>query len=203
MQARPPDEVLAWLTHELRCEAVVDVAAMPGGSTSALHRVTLTDGHGHRLVVVLRRYVVERILDENPHVARQEATALELVEASPVPTPKPLAADLDGRSGGAPSVVMEHLDGVPVWEPRRRGEWIDRIVETLGQLREIVVPADAVLPAIGRYDQRSWQPPGWAARSAVWERAIELFHRPVPEDDVGFVHRDFHPGNVLWRRGRL
>jgi hypothetical protein len=39
----------------------------------------------------------------------------------------------------------------------------------------------------------------------VWERAVELFHRPVPDgaDQAVFLHRDFHPGNVLWRRGTV
>ena len=30
-----------------------------------------------------------------------------------------------------------------------------------------------------------------------------MFGRPVPASDVGFVHRDFNPGNVLWVRDRL
>ena len=34
-------------------------------------------------------------------------------------------------------------------------------------------------------------------------RAAEVFHGPVPAGDVSFVHRDFHPGNLLWSRGHL
>ena len=37
----------------------------------------------------------------------------------------------------------------------------------------------------------------------MWERAIEVFLGDVPAHDVGFIHRDFHPGNVLWKTGRL
>ena len=33
--------------------------------------------------------------------------------------------------------------------------------------------------------------------------SCRLFHRPVPTADIGFVHRDFNPGNVLWVRSRL
>jgi len=35
----------------------------------------------------------------------------------------------------------------------------------------------------------------------VWERAVELV-RTQPPGQV-FLHRDFHPGNVLWRRGKV
>jgi aminoglycoside phosphotransferase (APT) family kinase protein len=37
----------------------------------------------------------------------------------------------------------------------------------------------------------------------VWERALEIFHRPAPPLPAVFIQRDFHPGNVLWRRGRV
>jgi hypothetical protein len=40
-------------------------------------------------------------------------------------------------------------------------------------------------------------------RPRAWERATEVFCGPVPASDVGFVHRDFHPGNLLWSRGHL
>lgn len=37
----------------------------------------------------------------------------------------------------------------------------------------------------------------------MWERGIEVFHEPAPKFGPAFIHRDFHPGNVLWRRGRV
>ena len=36
-----------------------------------------------------------------------------------------------------------------------------------------------------------------AAGIAVWERAIEIFHGPVLDDDRTFIHRDFYPDQVL------
>ena len=32
---------------------------------------------------------------------------------------------------------------------------------------------------------------------------MELFHGPTPEDPRCFIHHDYHPGNVLWERGRV
>jgi hypothetical protein len=37
-------------------------------------------------------------------------------------------------------------------------------------------------------------------KPSVWERAIEIFHGPILDDDRTFIHRDFYPGNVLWQR---
>lgn len=36
----------------------------------------------------------------------------------------------------------------------------------------------------------------------MWERAIEIYQGPIPAGRV-LLHRDYHPGNVLWRRGRV
>jgi hypothetical protein len=51
--------------------------------------------------------------------------------------------------------------------------------------------------------QASYQPPGWARYPRVWERAAEISHGPSPELPQVLVHRDFHPGNVRWRRGMV
>jgi len=76
------------------------------------------------------------------------------------------------------------------------------------QLAEILVEIHAVdaasasppIRAFTPYQQASYELPRWATRPAVWERAIEIFDGPAPTNEAVFVHRDFHPGNVLWHR---
>ena len=41
-------------------------------------------------------------------------------------------------------------------------------------------------------------PPPWSAHPRAWELALELYTGPQPASNRVFVHRDFHPGNVLW-----
>ena len=66
-----------------------------------MHRVTVIDPAGHRLEVMLRRYLdVERVADE-PSPASHEARALRHMASSSVPTPELLAADPDGTEAGA------------------------------------------------------------------------------------------------------
>ena len=55
-----------------------------------------------------------------------------------------------------------------------------------------------VVRPIGRYQQPGYDPPGWATRPTVWELTAEIFHGPILDGDVGFGHRDFYPGNLLW-----
>jgi hypothetical protein len=49
---------------------------------------------------------------------------------------------------------------------------------------------------------RRTDPPGWSRRPDVWRRAFEVARAAVPAHPRVLCHRDFHPGNVLWRHGR-
>ncbi|WP_244409179.1 phosphotransferase family protein [Stackebrandtia nassauensis] len=61
--------------------------------------------------------------------------------------------------------------------------------------------ADGVA-AFEAYEPERYEPPPWLRRPKLWERALELFQRPVGEPSV-LIHRDYHPGNVLWRGGKV
>jgi aminoglycoside phosphotransferase (APT) family kinase protein len=201
-QGPPPATTLAWLVDALDASDVVEVRAMPGGSTAAMHRVTLVDRDGHERDVVLRRYVLPEILAESPDVVAVEARALQLAERLPVPTPVLLAVDATGNRCDVPSLAMTLLEGRPVWETRWGSEWVSQAVDAMITLHDVDV-SRGELPTVTTYAQSRYDPPRWTRDPALWERAIELFHRPVPTADVGFVHRDFNPGNVLWDRRRL
>jgi len=198
----PPPATLAWLVDELEASACVEISVMQGGLTAAMHRVTVLDRDGHERHVVLRRYVSGEILNESPDVASIEARALQLAERLAVPTPTLLAVDERGDRADVPALVMSLLEGKPVWETRRGSNWVSQAVDAMIALHDID-PSDADLPPITTYAQKRYDPPRWTSNPALWERAVELFHQPVPQRDVGFVHRDFNPGNVLWVRDRL
>jgi aminoglycoside phosphotransferase (APT) family kinase protein len=167
-----------------------------------MHRVTVVDRGGHERQVVLRRYVRTEILIESPDVAEQEARALQLVEPVAVATPVLLALDARGDRTDAPALVMTLLEGRPVWETRSGSNWVSQAVDAMIALHDVDA-SQAGLPPLRTYPQQRYDPPRWTTDPALWERAVELFHQPVPLSDVGFVHRDFNPGNVLWVRARL
>jgi aminoglycoside phosphotransferase (APT) family kinase protein len=117
--------------------------------------------------------------------------------------PEPIAADLESVWFGRPAVVMSWLPGRPDVTPKDTGSWVAALAQTLVQIHETVLDwaagALTAPPPVG-----TWHPPAGedhpltaAAVSAVTARLPSLSSERV------LAHGDFHPGNVLWQRGRI
>lgn len=165
---------------------------LPGASTSAVHRLSLADGS----TAVLRRYVWRCVLEDEPEAPRREVDALRFAVRNQLPVPEVLAADIDGTSvgDGIPGLLMTLVPGSPVPVP------------DLGDLATVAAGIHAIDAAAFAHRYFPWYreeltdaPPG-ATDQRLWRRAIEIWHTQMPEYRPGFLHRDFHPGNVLWKR---
>lgn len=196
LRSPPTASALAWATAAVR-RRVVDVEVMRGGTTSAMYRLRLSDSHQ----IVLRCYVLADVLERDPGLPAREAAGLEAAEQVDLPTPTLLAVETTGAAAGVPSLMMSHLPGQVVWDPRNTRSWLERLSEVLPAIHHAEPPSAA--DEYRNYQQDDYTPPAWAEDRRIWERAIELFLGSVLETDRCFIHRDFHPGNVLWVRGRV
>ena len=202
LRSRPPGQALAWAAACLG-GTVVSVRALRGGMSSAVHLLTVQYDGGQRRQAVLRRYVRPDHGEPEPDAAGREARALGVACRAGVPVPALLAADPAGAGAGAPALLMSRLPGRVDWWPADTDGWLRRLAEVLPAIHAAPLPPPGVLPGFAPYPQASYQPPGWARYPRVWERAAEISREPPPRLPEVLVHRDFHPGNVLWRRGAV
>lgn len=186
-----PASVREWVHRKLGSE-VLRWLRLPGASTSAVHRLFLAGGTS----VVLRRYVWPRVLEDEPEVPRREIDALQLARRNELRVPDVLAADVDGTAvgDGIPALVMSLVPGRAVPVPDLRA-----LATVAADIH--AVDADAF---VYRYfpwcrDAITDVPPG-ATDQRLWCRAIDIWHAQMPTYRAGFLHRDFHAGNVLWKR---
>jgi aminoglycoside phosphotransferase (APT) family kinase protein len=197
-----PDEALRWVTASVGGNArVLAAEALSGGTSSAVHAVFVDTGASRPRELVLRRFVRLDWLAEEPDTAAREAEALELVADLDLPTPRLVAVDPDGSVAGAPAVLMSRLRGRVEWDPRAAEEVLRALAEPLPVIHSVGVSAGGALPCYRPYPLRMRRPPAWAERPDVWERAIEVLDGESPSGERLFVHRDYHPGNVLWEDG--
>jgi aminoglycoside phosphotransferase (APT) family kinase protein len=202
LRSRPPRPALDWAAACLG-GPVISARALRGGMSSAVHLLTVEDGGGQRRQAVLRRYVRPELNAEEPDIAAREARALRVARRVGVPAPALLAADPDGTGAGVPAVLMSRLPGRVDWWPSDTDRWLRRLAEVPTAIHAAPLPAAGVLPRFAPYPQACYEPLGWARYPAVWERAAEISHGPAPRLPAVLLHRDFHPGNVLWRRNAV
>jgi aminoglycoside phosphotransferase (APT) family kinase protein len=189
-----PGHVRDWV-HKATASDVVRATRMSGASSAGLHRLDLADGTR----LVLRRYVWRAFLQAEPEAPVREVDALRFARRHGLAVPAIVACDVTGREvgDGVPSLLMTHLAGQPVAVPD-----LERLAETAASIHQV----DA--NGLGHeyfpwYEEEMITPPPLTLRRRLWERAIELWRSAVPDHRPTFIHRDFHPGNLLWSRTRL
>jgi hypothetical protein len=200
LRSPPPAAALAWVGRAAGGR-VVAVRRLPGATSSVLHELVV-EPTGQRLV--LRRYAHPAWRPEGGELVIREATALEAARSSPVPAPALVIADPTGRDAGVPALVMTRLGGRPVL--RRRPGWVEALAGVHRAMSGWVVaaPDRLRLPSWDPWLPTDPSPPPWTRHPQDWERAAELVvsSRP-PAGPEGPIHRDLHPGNILFRRGRV
>ena len=175
---------------------------LSGGTSSAVHAVDVEDRRGRLHRLVLRRVVRSDWLAEEPDALRREAAVLELVRACPLPTPTLIAVDADAAVVDAPALLMTRVPGAIDWSPRDLSPYLRRLAEALPVIHATPVPAGTVRP-YAPYPVGWRDPPAWSKCPDLWRRAFEVFDGPPPAEEACFIHRDYHPGNVLWLDGEV
>lgn len=153
--------------------------------------------------MVLRRYVRPEVNADEPDLAEREARTLRFAEQLEVATPRLVALDPTGDDAGVPALIMTRLAGRLDWAPTDLERWLHRLVGLLPQVHGAVLPEPGVVRAFAPDTPASWEPPPWARKPRIWERAAEIYQQPPSDLGAVFVHGDFHPGNVLWQRDKV
>lgn len=58
-------------------------------------------------------------------------------------------------------------------------------------------------PYFSHADLATLQPASWSRDPSSWRRVIKEAHGPEPATERTFIHRDSHPGNLLWQRSQV
>jgi aminoglycoside phosphotransferase (APT) family kinase protein len=121
-----------------------------------------------------------------------------------VPAPHLVAADPVGAACDVPTLLITRLPGRPPGLPRNMDALLAQLAQALAAIHAVGEGGHAAVPSYRSYhDLRSLAPPRWSRRPELWERALELAWAEPPGGRRCFIHRDYHPENTLWSRGRL
>ncbi|MFF7467990.1 phosphotransferase [Streptomyces sp. NPDC008092] len=188
---------LAWVGRQLAAgERVVATEALHGGITAEMRRLTIGTRDGGTRALVLRTFVDPSFVAQAADLLNREADVLALLAGTGVPAPGPVAVDPAAAHCEYPSLLMTHLPGRTVLDDRGLEARVPLLARQL-------VAIHAVRPAVRPREYEAWTtadavvPPD-GADTAAWAAATDVIREPAPPYEGRFLHRDFHPGNVLF-----
>lgn len=188
---------LAWVSRHLDAgERIVRTEALHGGITAEMRRLTIGKREGGTRALVLGTFVNPFFVEHAEGLLNTEADVLPLLAEAGVAAPGLVAVDPTAAHCEYPSLLMTHLAGRTVLEDEgleARVPLLARQLVAIHALRPAERPREYV--ALTTADTVV-TPKG--ADAAAWAAAINVIRKPAPPYEGRFLHRDFHPGNVLF-----
>ncbi|WP_328306546.1 phosphotransferase [Streptomyces sp. NBC_00442] len=180
-----------WVAKQLgNGREVTGSRLLSGGWSSQMRRLSLDDG----TALVQRTFVKPFFRHHGPGLLTREASVLTLLAGQEnIPAPDFVAVDATAEHCDHPTLLMSALPGrVRVDE--------DDLARRLDLLAAQLVGIHGVVPDERPRTYQAWTPPERVRTpdGPLWERAVDALRREPPAYDGRFLHRDFHPGNVLF-----
>lgn len=187
-----------WICRSIHPSATLHTAeSLVGATTSDLFLCTVELPELIVKRVVLRRYAGRELSPSEVEMAEQEEWALTAAESTTLSTPRLIASDLSGSGGRNPMILMSCVPGRVVLLPENMDNWLREMAGALYVIHQ--VPAEAApYHYLPWYDKLPREPPSWSRLRSEWAAAISIALGPPPDNPQHFIHRDFHPCNVLF-----
>ncbi|MFE0475720.1 alpha/beta fold hydrolase [Streptomyces sp. NPDC058947] len=182
----------AWVAGRLpEGRRVVESAFLTGGWSAQVRRLTLDDG----TALALRTFVTPFFRRHAPGLLAREADVLTLLAGQEgVPAPRLIGVDATAGDCEHPSLLMTVVPGrVRVDTAADLGRRVELLAAQLAAIHRVV-------PEERPRTYQAWTSPERvnAPEGGVWARAVDVIRRDPPPYEGCFLHRDFHPGNVLF-----
>ena len=178
---------------------------MHGGTAAAVDGINVVAPDGSARRLVLKRWLRPgwEVTDAR-YTAGREAAVLRRLAGTTVPVPSVIAVDEDGDEIGAPGILMTHVDGRhPSDADQRRPDRIRAMAEVLVAIHEV---GDDIRSVVGDFEPYTpldrVQLPVATPTPSLWRAAIDRVRGEPPSGPGVLLHRDYHPWNLLWARGR-
>lgn len=199
---RSSEKTIQWIEKSIDGD-VLEREPLTGGMSSELTLLTVKFSDGVVKKMVLREYTDEEWLEMEPDIAFKEAENLTQAEKLTVSTPYLIASDPTSEQTTWPSLLMSKVEGEVILNSSYTKGLIDELAKALyliHQATHIICSSsyfryfDPTIPVQAK----------WSASPENWQTMMSyLSETPAPETVSTFIHRDFHPTNVLFTNNKV
>ncbi|NEC88474.1 phosphotransferase family protein [Streptomyces sp. SID12501] len=189
----------SWVEKGLsEAERIEKMVRLRGGWTSEMSRLDLCGPDGRRSLV-LRSFVKPFFVRHAEGLLTREATVLRLLDETDVPAATVMAVDATAQYCDHPSLLMSLLPGTVRLEDQSNDDRAELLARQLARIHQLPVTAHQQPRAYQAWTSpERVNPPAATERPELWQRAVDVIRREPPAHQGCFLHRDFHPGNVLF-----
>lgn len=200
-----PERAVTWVTGSVGPGSRLVRARRQGlGGWHVNHAVDVADRQGRVHKLMLRRWARPDWAGQDAdYTVEREVRVLGLLAATPVPAPAVLAADPDGTACDVPAILQARLPGHPPGQADFGADgFCVQLAQALTAIHQAGPAAARMEPYRLYYDRAAAVPARWMT-GPVWRQAVGAVREPPPPAEMTLIHRDYHPENTLWSRGRL
>jgi aminoglycoside phosphotransferase (APT) family kinase protein len=204
----PPSEAtLQWAREMVGPGSLLASVRLMSVHSTTLHAVDVMGATGLVHQLTLRRFHrTDRLRNDPWYLPSNEATVLGLLGSTHVPAPRLVAADTGPTMCDVPTLLTTRIPGIPP-PVSKEPAVLTGLAETLAVIHSVDLPVVKALPPYRPYYDPHLdghrRPPAWSRHSRLWERVFGVLASGPPVAPMGFIHRDYHPGQTLWDDDRL
>lgn len=200
--SRPTPESLVWIEAVTGCKVDREnIRKMQGGTSSLVFEIPFMN-ESRQEPLILRLFHKKEWLVMEPDLAKHECQSLRAAAFSNVPTPECVAFDETGEKCAMPAVLMSKLPGETILQSADENHTMDRLAKALAEIHQMEAE-DLEHEYFSYNDALRLEKPLWSKFPDDWMRAYFIVAGVRPPVQYRFIHRDYHPANVLWENGEI
>jgi aminoglycoside phosphotransferase (APT) family kinase protein len=193
---------LDWLARSIEADPQdLTLTPLNGSTTSSVFLIEASPRSNSQRFV-LRVLDNPNWLTAEPDLAQHEAAALNTAQRAGLNAPGLVAYSSTDVGFGVPVVLMTFVEGKVDLQPTDFQNWITALADELASIHRHTA-IDFGWQYQSWVDQTTFATVPWTTIPEIWERAIDLWRGPRLFAPNVFIHRDYHPMNVLWRNNKI
>ncbi|MFS0749137.1 aminoglycoside phosphotransferase family protein [Oceanobacillus sp. 1P07AA] len=179
---------------------IVSIYPLKGSTTASLFEITIEISDKQKEHVVLRQYDKPDAVEKSKAISwvENEANSLIVAYSLRCSSPKFIGKDKYGEVSGYPLLLMSKLPGKVDLHPITITAWLENLAITLKDIHQNRLK-DFSSKHFRYHHPDNLNIPVWSSHPEVWGVLFQLAKQQEPMYDPIFIHRDFHPVNVLWQ----
>ncbi|MFW5691692.1 MAG: phosphotransferase family protein [Chloroflexota bacterium] len=191
-----PQQIQDWVQRQIG--PIRTAVRLKSATSTSVYRLAFAD----QQTLILRVYDNNAWMVDEPDLPQHERAALNHAAGMALPVPRVIASDPDGTVCGIPVLLMSYLPGDVVLVPEDMDTWLAALAAGAAAVHQVDV-GDFGWRYFPYHRLDALTVPEWTPNPANWQRAIDVLRAGPPELPVSFIHRDYHPMNLLWQDGQI